>query len=230
MRHFSRGRSASILPLLAAFFLMTGCLTARKMDKQVARQYGNRIPPVRARTDDAIQVTCSLKADPSRISTSRARMSRFLPLLFYWHSVYENTCTLNPAIAVHRFEQTLYEEAHRKLGPQLKGRKLQLCIRQLPHSFVFVDNFHTVFALLYYVSWEKLSIEHHATDMVVSYKLLDGADVVRTGKITVDDEEKENGLHMFESWKRAVAVHISAYNHQIDEMSRSFVDQMAGEL
>lgn len=109
---------------------------------------------------------------------------------------------------------------------------MELTIEQLPHVYAWDDNFHMIWPVFFYIGWEKVSLQPEIKDMVVSYKLLENDQVVKTGRITIQDNESDRRVGMFEftSWKRLTTSYIARYNHDITRMSRSFVNQLMKEL
>jgi hypothetical protein len=219
-------RPAFILTLM---ILLSGCLTSRRLDKYVARQYGNRIPAVTRKNHDAIKITSSMATSSKDISTTQSTISNVLPLLFYWQCEFTKSCSLNPAIPINKFTNTLYGQATRKLSRKLNGRQLELSIKALPHGFAIDDKAHMIW-FIYGFGWDKVSIQPETSDLVVSYKLLKDGEVIKNGEISVQNEEKNTRLGMFQSWKNATSAYIAAYNHDIDNMTRSFIDQLGMEL
>ncbi|GAA4319153.1 hypothetical protein GCM10023143_32360 [Compostibacter hankyongensis] len=123
----------------------------------------------------------------------------------------------------------VYTQAKGKLIPSLQGKQLELSIEQMPHAFALNDKTRIV-GLLYYISLETVYIQPELKDMVVSYKLLQDNQVVKRGRIAIPDSETNTPIKMFQSWKTATGNHIALYNHNIDNMARTFVDEMSHEL
>lgn len=222
-------RVAWITALLVAASL-SGCLTSRKIDKFVAKEYGNRLPPLSRQKNKDIHITSAIPANAGQISHTIAKTSQMLPLLFYWQWDYKMTCTLNPAIPIHYFTNTVFSRARRDLNQKLDGRRLELHIEQLPNIFSWDDKAHFVWVILYGFGWDKVSIQPGVKDMIVSYKLLQNDQVLKSGEITIPDNEGNRRVRMFQSWKNATAGYIAQYNHDIPEMTRLLVRKLAKEL
>lgn len=217
-------KSAPTLIVLG-IVILSGCLTGKKLDRQVAKLYGHRVPPVTARNHSEITVSSPLRFNAKAVSSSAAHTSRVLPLLFYWQMDYTNTCILNPAIAVNEFTNAVHTYARRKLRNQLSGRALHLTIEKLPHGFAIDDMSHMIW-FIYGFAWERVTLEPQTQDMVVSYTLMDRDTLLKRGEITLENKETSRHLGYFESWKKATGTYIARYNHDVSEMARECVDEL----
>lgn len=217
--------------MFAGFFLMlfTGCFTGKKLDRFVAKQYGNRVPPVSAKTPANISISSTVSSGWSAVSSSGTRTTDFLPLLFYWQWDYQNSCNLNPAIAVNEFTNALDRLARRRLEDQLGIRHLEVTIRQFPHGFVIHDKNHMIW-FIYGFAWEKVTLVPQPEDFVVSYKLTDGNQVVKEGEFDLHNSETAHRFGFFESWRKATSTFLAGYNHDVNDIARQFVDKMEKEL
>jgi hypothetical protein len=222
----------SYFPIFLLALAFSGCITAKKTDRFVASLYGNRLPPALKPTNKHIHIISSIPVHFNQVSSSAAKTSHLLPLLVYFQYDYRVTCILNPAIPLHHFTNIINLKARRGLNQKLKGRELELTIEQLPHVYAWDDNYHMVWPVLFYVSWEKLSLQPEIKDMIVSYKLSQKGQVLKTGRISIPDNQSDRRVGMFEftSWKRLTTAYISRYNHDITQMSRSFADELMKEL
>src|ERR1700709_1552421 len=97
---------------LLSMTVLMGCLTAKKVDKQVAKQYTDKQSGQKKKQNDLISITSPLVSANDRISTSETRTSKLLPLLVYWSWDYKNTCTLNPQIPINNFTATVLNYAN----------------------------------------------------------------------------------------------------------------------
>lgn len=224
--------SGSLVLILLYIISLSGCITAKKTDKFVSRIYGNRLPPLVKSTNNNIHITSAIPIHSDKTSSSIARTDQLLPLLFYWQYDYKVTCALNPAIPIHHFTNTVYSQARRVLNPKLKGHHLKLTIEQLPHIYAWDDNFHMIWPVFFYVGWERVSLQPQISDLVVSYQLLENDQVIKSGKIDIQDNERDRPVGMFEfkSWKNLTSTYIARYNHDIINMSRLFVSQLGKKL
>lgn len=84
-------RKPATLLIVLNTMLLTGCVTGKKLDKQVAKLYGHRVPPVTARNHSEITVSSPLQFHSKAVSSSAAYTSLVPPLLFYWQMDYTNT-------------------------------------------------------------------------------------------------------------------------------------------
>ena len=221
---------ASLIFLSFAVILFSGCLTGRKMDKYLALQYNNELPKPAKKKNTDITVTSNITFPGSDISNSTNKTSKMLPLLLYWQWEYRVSSTLNPAIGIIRFTNAINSSANRALNNKLQGRKLELTVEQIPASFALVDKSHLIFLVLYAINWEKVYREPETKDLVVSYKLVQTDNTVKTGKISIKNNAKINGLRFFQSWKSATREELADYDANVNKMSRDFVDRLIEEL
>ena len=203
----------------------TGCLTSAKMDAYVAKQYGNELPkPKKGKPDVIVNSVFSTAND--FISTTVNKTSHFLPLIVYFQYDYRHTCKLNPLLGVTEFTNAINTQ-YSKLASKLKSNRLELTVEQVPSAFAIVDKGHL---LLFTISWDEIYVEPDFKDLVVSYKLLQNNDVVKTGKIDVKNHEKDRGIGIFQSWRSSVREYLSSYDANMTTMSRDFVNQLTDQL
>lgn len=216
------------ITLLATASLLSGCLTSQKIDKFVGKQFNNELPKPDKRSSD-INVSSAISFNSPDISITETKTSHMLPLLFYWQWDYKNTCTLNPAIPINMFKKSLYSQANKGLNQKLKGQKLELTLEELPHAFAFDDKAHMVW-VIYAFGWDKISVQPDLTDLVVSYKVLQNETVVKSGKISIKNNEKNRNVRFFQSWKSAITEYLAQYNDDMATMGRTCATQLTQEL
>ena len=209
--------------------MFTSCLTAKKVDKQVAKQYENYLQPQKKKQNDVISVTSSLAKSDGWISTTEAKTSNILPLLVYWSWDYKNTCTLNPQIPINNFTTTVLNAANKGLKQKISGQRLELSVDQIPNKFVILDKAHLVF-LIYTFGWDNISIKAEAMDMVVSYKVFKDNVETKKGIMTLPYANDKKDLGMFKSWKKATTEYLEQYDANITSMSKLVVDKLVKEL
>jgi hypothetical protein len=208
---------------------LTGCLTAKKLDKFVATEYNNELPKPNKKRIADIEITPAYATDNSAISSSVHTTDKFLPLLVYWKYDHRQSCALNPTISVTSFSNTVNSIATKGLTEKLNGRKLEITVEQTPSAFSIVSKEQMVW-LVYAFGWSKVYIEPDGKDLVVFYKLSDSGNVSKTGKITVKNTDKNKSLRYFQSWKSASSEYLSDYNASLTNMAKSFVAQLIKEI
>lgn len=216
----------AILFIVSSLFL-TSCLTSKKVDKQVAKQYTDNQQIQKKKQNDIISVTSSLSSGNNQISTTETKTSNVLPLLVYWSWNYKNTCTLNPQIAVNNFTTTVL--ANKGLRAKLNGQKLELSVEKIPNKFIIDDKAHLIF-VIYAFGWDNVSIQTENTDMVVSYRVLKDNIEIKKGIITIPYDSDKMNLGMFKSWKRATSEYLDQYNANITSMSKLLVEKLVKEI
>jgi hypothetical protein len=224
---FKRYPARLSVVLLLCFFL-TSCLTAKKLDKFVASHYNNELPkPKKSKTE--ITVNSGVASEGNSLSSTVHQTNSFLPLIVYWQYKHRQNCSLNPAIAVTQFTNAVNTQASKGLTQKLAGQKLELTVEQAPSGFAIVSNEHMVW-VVYAFSWAKVFIEPDFKDLVVSYRLLQGDQPTKSGKITVKNTDKNKGIRFFQSWKSATTEYLNEYESNLTAMTRSFVNQLTQEL
>lgn len=207
----------------------SGCISPRKMDTYVAGQYGNQLPKPDKRKPENINISTTLAMDPAIISTTEKK-NKMLPLLLYWQWDYRHTCTLNSAIGFSAFTKVVNSIANKELAPKLNGRQLELTVEQVPASFAIVDKGGAIWVILYAIHWDKVYVELDPKQLIVTYKLLQNGAEVKTGRLSVNNPEKERGIRFFQSWKSATSEYLARYNLDMTAMAKTFVARLAEEL
>lgn len=74
----------------------------------------------------------------------------------------------------------LFKADKRELTKELNGRKSELTIEKLPHVFAFNDKEHLIWMILYAFDWRKVSILSSNNNLVVSYRLLNNNNIIKS--------------------------------------------------
>jgi hypothetical protein len=209
--------------------LLTSCLTAKKVDKQVSAIYGEKQQAQKKKQPDFISITSSLASTGDYTSTTVTKTSDVLPLVFYWSWDYKNTCTLNPQIPINNFTTTVLGMANKALKEKLNGQKIELSVDQIPNKFAFDDKAHLIF-VIYAFGWDNVSIKAEKGDLVVSYKVFNNNSESKKGTITIPYFDDRKNLGMFTSWKKATSGYLDQYDANITLMSKLFVDKLIKEI
>jgi hypothetical protein len=217
--------------LFSAFLcLFQSCLGPKKINKWVAKQYGE-VPAPNKPKADLIKITSNMPSMDNRLSTTEKKTSDLLPLLFYWQWDYKNTCTLNPQIAVNNFTSTVMSYSNKGLKQKLNGRRLELTIEKIPTRFAIDDKGHLIWVILYAFGWETLTLQPEDDIMVVSYKVFNTDNSLSSsGSINVPNTDKKLSLGMLQSLKKKTFQYLEQYDASISSMSKTFVDKLNSEL
>ncbi len=217
--------------LVFGAFMLTGCLTSKRVDKWVAKQYEGRMVTNDKKKPDFIVVNSSLTQRDNQFSTTESKTTRFLPLIFYWQYDYENTCTLNPNIGIQEFTKTANSYGVKVLKQKLTGKRMELSVMQIPHVFTIDDRGHIIWVLLYAFGWDSFTVEPKKSSLQVNYKILNADNTeYKSGSITVEDKNQTLRLKMFQSLKKKTWQYLEQYDAAINTMSKAFVDQLNKEL
>jgi len=217
--------------LLATLALsLTGCLTAKRLDKFVAKQYNNDIPAYNKLKEGTVIIKANVPDPVSGISLTHNENKKFLPLLFYWEARYAKACRLNSQIFVNTFSNNLQAQYAKQIAQKLGNQKIELTIENVPRGFNFDIHEYFIFFIVGYYTWEKVGLETEPSDLVVSYRTLNNGTTVKTGRIVVKNNISSRSLRFFQTWKSATAEFIQDYNSEIPIMTKSFAKSLLEEL
>ena len=214
----------------ALLCLFQSCLGPKKINKWVAKQYGE-VPAPNKPKADLIKITSNMPSMENRLSTTEKKTSDLLPLLFYWQWDFKNTCTLNPQIAINNFTSTVMSYSNKGLKQKLNGRRLELTIEKIPTRFAIDDKGHLIWVILYAFGWETLTLQPEDDIMVVSYKVFNADNsLASSGSINVPNTDKKLSLGMLQSLKKKTSQYLEQYDASISSMSKTFVEKLNSEL
>lgn len=216
--------------LLAITFiaLLTSCLTAKKIDRQVAKQYQPILASKTQQQENNIFVTSTLTSSGDQISTTESKTSNVLPLIFYWQWDYTNTCTINPQIPINNFKAAVNNNA--TLKSKLAGQKLQISVSKIPHTFQILDKAHLIALGVVYHSWDNISMKSTDTEIVVSYKVLNNNVETKNGTISIPNFDDKKSLPMFKNLNKALKEFLIQFDENITSLSKLVADKLASEL
>lgn len=215
--------------LFIALISFSSCLTAKKIDTFVGKQFNNELPKPDKKKNQDIRIISNIPYSLDNISTTETKTSNMLPLIVYWQWDYKNTCTLNPAIAVNIFTKTVNLQANKGLNQKLNGLQLELTLEQSANAFAFDDKAHLLW-LIYAYGWDKISVQPDFKDLVVTYKVLQNGTAIKSGSIAIKNNEQNKNLRLFQSWKSAISEYLVQYNEDMVSMTKLFVNKLVQEL
>jgi hypothetical protein len=210
---------------------LSSCLGPSKIDKWVAHEYKDvPLTPDRKKSSDYISIKDTFPSMDQRYSTTEDKSGSLLPLIFYWHKNYIYPCTLNPQLQVNNFTNSFLAYAgSKRLKQRLNGRRVEISISSIPHSFTLGDNEHMIW-LIYAFEWSYIDLKPGTDDLVLSYRILQGSDEVKTGTISIPDANKRVQLKLFQSLRKMTYGYLDQYNENITAMTKKAVDRLISEL
>lgn len=218
-----------LLLVILSATLITSCLTSKKVDKQIAKQYSD-IPEIKKKKQtENISITSSVTPMSGQISTTETKTSHMLPLILYWKWDYTNTCTINPQIPINNFISTVNHYANKGLESKLAGQNLELSVDKIPNQFQILDKAHLIF-FGYAVGWDDVSMKASDMEMIVSYRVLKDNVETKKGIISIPNFDDKKPLGMFKNWKTATAEYLTQFDENISTMSKLVVDSLVREL
>jgi hypothetical protein len=213
----------------AMTLIFAGCLGPKKINKWVAKKYGEAPAQIKKKNNSII-ITSTVPSMGDVLSTTQKKTSHVLPLLFYWQWDYKNTCTLNPQIAVNNFTATVLSYANKGLIQKLAGERLELTIEKIPTSFAIDDKGHMIW-VIYAFGWDILTVLPEDHNMIVGYKVFNADNTqTKSGKITVSNSDKGLTLGMWQSLRKKTYQYLDQYDETITSMSKICVDKLKKEL
>lgn len=219
----------NIMLLIFSTALFTSCMTSKKVNREVAKQYSSVPELKKKKVGESIIYYSSLPTMGVQISTTETKTSNMLPLLVYWKWDYTNTCTINPQIPINNFITTVNSYSNKGLKNKLAGQNLELTIDKIPNKFQILDKAHLIF-FGYAVGWDNVSMKALDMETTVSYKLLKDNVATKTGIITIPNFDDKKPLGMFKNWKTATSEYLSQFDENITSISKLVVDKLVTEL
>ncbi len=219
----------NLIILFALSVAFASCLSAKNVDKRVAKQYGEITPPRKKQPNPNIIITSAMLTADTKISNSVAKTKNVIPLIIYTEWRYINTCTLNPQIPINNFIATVQKTANKGLKEKIADYNLELNVEKIPNIFTIDDKAHVIF-FGYGFAWEDVFISSSNIDLVVSYKLTKEGTESKSGLITIPYIYDKGKMGMFKSWRKATSEFLDQYDLNITEMSKSFVQQLLTEI
>jgi len=173
----------SLLLIVAAFFL-TACMSTHDFSNVVKSKLGVYVHmPEKNQVDNVVIITDKLHFDDSAVVV-RKQKSYFIPAIVYWQKVNTLSCDINNRYFVNMFSDVFKDavsEFHMK--KYLGFRRLEVSIESVPSSFIYSDKFYGVFALICFSLYSE-NIRPAESQIKVTYRILDGDKVVKTGRYT----------------------------------------------
>ncbi len=225
MQHYT------LLCLAVITALSTGCLSARKMDKWINKHY-EATAAGKIKNNDYV----SFYADTSivsgnKISVTQKQKSTLLPALFYWKWEHTTVSVINSNIPLNSFSTSFISYANAKgLKEKLNGRKLELTINGNPANFSFTEKGDMIIILLFYISRESIYITPESQVFSVSYKVLNGTEVVKNGEILIGNANKKLYSKRLQPLRKMTWNYLETADNNIKTMCKELVDKLAIEL
>ena len=222
-------RNVLVVAFVAPFF--TGCFTSSKIDKWVGKHYEQSSTTLVRNSRSLITVkTTDPVSSTDEFSTTEKHKSTILPLPFYsqWES--SSICTLNEFVPLNLFSTSAFTYAN-KLGlkKMLNGQTLEITVSNLPHWFSVVDKGWAVWPIPY-LGAKNVSIDPSKKMMVVKYRVLQGATVVKSGSFTLANTDKLYQEKGFQSPRKMTDKYLCQYDESIKALSVNCIDKLLPKL
>lgn len=217
------------LTFITFTFLITGCLTPKKMDGWIEEYEGGFT--TKLKSSDYITIKTPDLPKTDQPSVSQKGPSKFIPAIFYWKSERTVVSSLNPYIPEANLNSTIIQYANtKKLREKLNGQKLELTISKVPEVFTLIDRYKLFFFVVFYIQSQRIFIAPQKQDLIITYRILKDNSETKKGSITIADPSKSRDLKFLQSVKKMTWNYLEEYDNIIKAMSREFVDKLVAEL
>jgi hypothetical protein len=116
-----------------------------------------------------------------------------------------------------------------KLGQILNGHKIELSIEKIPSTFIYTHNGNTMIFLVAYAIRDIEAIYPKGEMLKVSYKIMDGNNVLKNGTITIDNKDKPI-KNVWKSTKKFTWYFIDHYDYNIKCLCKELIDKLLTEI
>jgi hypothetical protein len=120
---------------------------------------------------------------------SKKLKSWFVPAIFYWG--WNNTIEtlIDPQTIGYIFKSNfIYYSDFLGLSEKLDRRNLEITIEEIPTSFMYVNESHTIILFLHVATSSTEAISPQIQNTVISYRLFDNGREVKSGELEIDNK------------------------------------------
>ena len=208
---------------------LSSCVSSKKIDNWVSDRYEGTVSTVASNNNISISTSDSIES--RKVSRTETKSSKTIPLVFFWKWERTHTCSINENIPLNQFTKTVnfYANAY-PLKSRIAGRRLELLVNGLPHTFTLEESGWKVAPFLSFAGSKEFYISPNKEKMVVEYRLLEGDVVKKTGTITIPSFDKLYEQFEFRGDKDMTQEYLDQYDRNMVKMSKFFVDKLAVEL
>jgi hypothetical protein len=215
--------------LVVAVLLLPGCISSKKYASYISAYY-KKSDTATASAPPAIPVTLRTPSSFDSVANVTKGESYFIPAIFYWGAKQSFHCEMNADIPAGVVSKTFNKYAETDgLNKKLNGRRLELTIDALPTRFFYSQNTDVIFILIYAVTMGKQSILPENTSLAITYKIYDGQQLVKEGKLEAKDENQPLN-NIAKSTRKITVAYLRQYTQSVTQMSQQCLSQLVAEL
>lgn len=216
-----------LLLLLGCVIFFSSCISTKRYESYVLTKY--------AKQDQENTKNVSLKFNygesklDSNVKTEKLN-SVFIPALVYWK--WHNTikCSLSEKQVYTSFEHYMQRYADSlNFNEKLKGQKLILKVDSIPNKFVYTNYGNVFFFLFAYAITETEAIIPIDGDLLLSYKLVNGAEVVKSGEVKIANSSSTLN-NVWKSPKKFTWYYIDQYEQNLKALSKLAIEQIEQDI
>jgi len=214
-----------VIPMLS----MCGCISSQRYAGYVKAYYVQK-DTAQAPTMQDVKVLSQMPSAFAEVVDVKKGDSHFIPAFFYWGVKESFDCNLNAAVPQQIVQRTIHRYADTMgLIKKLHGRRLELTIQDIPTAFTYVNNTDVVFIVIYAFTMGSQVIKSQNTDVVLSYKVYEGQQLVKEGRLVAKDEASDMS-NIWKSTKKITWAYLKAYNNNVTRLSKQCLEQLVDEL
>lgn len=220
-----------LLALSVLAFSLIGCTNTRKFTGFVNEKCaGNRSLSSYEYNSDFLQVkTDDIDKQDSLCVTTRQK-AVFVPAILYWH--WNNTvkCVMDPKYYAAKAAYYLKTEAETSgLRDKLNGGKVNVSIKEVPNTFLYMNKGNVLIVLFYYLMILKEGIVPIQQDLVLEYEIVRSETV--SGKRTVVIPNRNMFIpNSMNSRRKLTSVYLDEADNNLRAMSKDAVLKIMTQL
>lgn len=224
----------SLLVALVVGFLMivnAGCLSARKVDKLVAKYYED--VEVDIKNTDYMQFSRDSSDLNNKVSTTNRVKKTLLPLLLYWNWNYEFHTEVNNSYALSSLSKEIAKYADTVgLKNKLNGNTLQLTLGEYSTNFDLNFRGGVLYLMITAITTSlHLDINPSKEFLYFSYQVMNGNKEIKKGKIKVRNPATSvTTTSEFAKPAMLVGDYLSKFEHGMKMVGKEVVDKLIVSL
>lgn len=215
-----------ILILLAP---LAACNHSQKLTK-FAKERLLTYKPVSPAENNLILIKANGLDHQDSLVTFKQVKSQFIPALLFWKYDYRYHAELQQKWVSDLFISDILEYSESlNLISKLQGKKLELSIERIPHSFAFVHQETVVILIFSYITQGGVFYVSEPQDLKITYNLIGEKGVEKTGQLFVPNGTKSI-QNILKSTKKFTWEYIDTYRQNCREMSKVAVKMLVERL
>jgi hypothetical protein len=221
-------RKIIYLFLIALSF--SSCTSLTKFNHFVNEKYSNSsLTSYDYKTDFVNVNTNGIIKQDSLCRTERIK-GTFIPAIFYWY--WNNTvkCIVDPKYYADKMAYYLKTGAEASdMKEKLKGGAVNISIKSLPHSFMYENKGHLLFAVFAYAMIYKEGIRPVPENLILEYEVIKNDSVIQKGTVEISDNN-QYVKKTLSSRKKLTWQFIDTYESNLKAQSKEAIMKILNEI